>query len=437
MSSKPPSRRATIPEALEQFRAGRMVIVVDDENRENEGDCIFAASAVTPEMVNFLLHHARGMICVPMTRERTAALGLLPMVEVNTEHHRTNFTVTVDARDVSTGISAGDRMRTIRRLADPHAGPDDFLRPGHINPLVAREGGVLVRAGHTEAAVDLCRLAGMPPAGVLCEILNDDGTMARMPDLERFAEKHDLLIITIEELIAYRLEHEKLVRRVVTTRVPNVYGTWDMHLYENILTGEEHIVLAMGDPAAQESALVRVHSKCFTGDTLFSTRCDCGPQLFSAMERIAAEGHGVLVYLDQEGRGIGLRAKMHAYNLQDEGLDTVEANVQLGFKPDHREYGIGCQILADLGLRKLRLLTNNPKKIFGIHGFGLEVVGREPLEAGRNCNNEKYLRTKVEKMGHMMNLDVPPALHPGAAPMPPLEQAEQLPLTREPLDPNR
>lgn len=412
----------TVEEAVEEIRRGNMVIVVDDENRENEGDFIFAASAVTPDKVNFLLRHARGMICVPLTRQRQAELELYPMVQTNTENLRTNFTVTVDSAKVSTGISAMDRYQTIEALVSPETRPRDLLRPGHINPLVARDGGVLVRAGHTEAAVDLARMAGLPPVGVLCEILNEDGTMARMPDLVRVAVQHGVRILTIEQLIAYRQEHERLVRRVVTSRIPNAYGVWQMHLYENLLNGEEHVVLQMGDPAAQESALVRVHSRCFTGDVFMSQRCDCGPQLAAAMERIAAEGHGVIVYLNQEGRGIGLKAKMMAYNLQDEGLDTVEANVHLGFRPDHREYGIGCQILADLGLRKLRILTNNPRKIFGISGFGLEVVGREALQVGLHDHNEAYMRAKASKLGHLLDFFKQPAM---ATPkVSPIEQDE-------------
>jgi len=395
---------STVPEAVEEIRNGRMVIVLDDENRENEGDFIMAASHITPEKVNFLLKHARGMICVPMTRQRQAELELFPMVPVNTENLRTNFTVTVDAKGVSTGISARDRYLTIKALVERETRPSDLLRPGHINPLTARDGGVLVRAGHTEGAVDLCRLAGLPEVGVLCEILNEDGTMARLPDLRQVAAQHGVRMITIEQLIAWRQGNECLVRRVVTSMIPNPYGMWKLHLYENILNGDEHMVLEMGEPAKQESALVRVHSRCFTGDTLFSQRCDCGPQLYAAMERIAQEGHGAIVYMNQEGRGIGLRAKLMAYNLQDEGMDTVEANVHLGYKADHREYGIGCQILADLGLKKLRILTNNPRKIFGIHGFGLDVVGREPLEVGQHADNERYMRTKAEKMGHILGL---------------------------------
>ncbi len=380
-----------------------MVIVVDDENRENEGDFILSAAHITPGKVNFLLKHARGMICVPLTRQRAAALELLPMVITNTEHHRTNFTITVDARKVTTGISAAERNMTIRALVDEATTPGDLLRPGHINPLIARDGGVLVRAGHTEASIDLCRLAGQPPAGVLCEILNDDGTMARLPDLERVAAEHKIGIITIEDLIAYRKSTERLVNRVVSAKIPNPFGLWTLHLYENLINGEEHQVLVLGEPEKHESTLIRVHSKCFTGDTLLSQRCDCGPQLMAAMEKIAQEGHGVIIYMDQEGRGIGLRAKLMAYNLQDQGRDTVEANEALGFKADLREYGIGAQILAELGLKKIRILTNNPKKVVGIGGFGLEVVGRESLEVGKNEINQEYLRTKAAKMGHIFS----------------------------------
>lgn len=410
--TQPGPLHATVEQAIEDIRNGRMVIVVDDANRENEGDFVMAASHITPEKVNFLLRHARGMICVPMTRDRQTALDLLPMVQINTDPKGTNFTIMVDHKGVTTGISAHDRYLTIKALVDEETRSSDLLRPGHINPLGAREGGVLVRAGHTEAAVDLARLAGLPPVGVICEILNEDGSMARMPDLEKVAAAHNVRILTIEDLIAYRQSNERLVRRVVTSVIPNQFGTWKLHLYENLLNGDEHLVLEMGEPAKQESALVRVHSRCFTGDTLFSQRCDCGPQLYAAMERIAAEGHGAIVYLNQEGRGIGLRAKMMAYNLQDQGMDTVEANVHLGYKPDHREYGIGCQILADCGYHKLRILTNNPKKIFGIQGYGLEVVGREPLVVGQHQHNEKYMRTKAEKMGHMLDL-IPHGKHQG------------------------
>ena len=392
----------TIPEALEELRAGRILIVVDDENRENEGDFVMAAEHCRPEDVNFMAKHGRGLICVPTTSERLEELELHPMVPNNTSHLGTNFTVSVDAANGGTGISASDRALTVRLMAGPETRPRDLARPGHIFPLGARDGGVLVRAGHTEAVVDMLRLAHLSPVGVLCEILNDDGTMARLPELRQMADAHALKIVAIRDLIEWRSMHEKLVRRVVTTEIPNPYGLWKMHLYENLLNGEEHVVLEMGEPAKQDSALVRVHSKCFTGDTLMSYRCDCGPQLEAAMARIAEEGHGVIIYMDQEGRGIGLRAKMQAYNLQAQGRDTVQANTDLGFPADLREYGIGAQILKDLGLARLRIMTNNPKKIVGIKGFGLEIVDRVPLEAGRNKFNEGYLRTKAEKMGHLL-----------------------------------
>ncbi|MDK2971348.1 MAG: 3,4-dihydroxy 2-butanone 4-phosphate synthase / cyclohydrolase [Candidatus Sumerlaeota bacterium] len=395
---------ASIPEALQDLREGRMLIVIDDEDRENEGDFVLAAEHTTPEAINFMARYGRGLICVAAPVERLEELELQPMVRDNTSHLTTNFTVSVDARTVTTGISAADRSATCRVFVDPNARPSDLLRPGHIFPLGAREGGVLVRAGHTEAVVDLCRLAGRSPVGVICEILNDDGTMARLPDLRGIAREHGLNIVSIRDLIAWRTRNEHLVRRVVTTRIPNPWGVWDMHLYENVLNGEEHTVLVLGEPEKQDAALIRVHSKCFTGDTLLSLRCDCGPQLHAAMERIAKEGHGVIIYMDQEGRGIGLRAKLQAYNLQSQGRDTVEANLDLGFKPDLREYGIGAQILRDLGLKRIRIMTNNPKKIVGIQGFDLQVVDRVPLEAGAQAYNADYLRTKAEKMGHLFSV---------------------------------
>ncbi len=392
----------TTEEAIEELRSGRILVVIDDDQRENEGDVVMAAQFCTAESINFMARHARGLICVPTTSERLEELDLQPMVMDNTSHLSTNFTVSVDAANGGTGISAADRAETVRVLADPKAAPRDLARPGHIFPLGAADGGVLVRAGHTEAVVDLLRLAKLSPVGVLCEILNDDGTMARLPDLKVFAQTHGLKIASIRDLIEYRTEKESLVRRVVTTRIPNPYGLWDMHLYENLLNGEEIVVLEMGEPAKQDSALVRVHSKCFTGDTLMSFRCDCGPQLQVAMARIAEEGHGLIVYMDQEGRGIGLRAKMMAYNLQSQGRDTVEANVELGFKSDLREYGIGAQIMRDRGLRRIRIMTNNPKKVVGIKGFGLEIVDRVSLEAGHHEMNDAYLRTKADKMGHLL-----------------------------------
>lgn len=397
------SRIAKVEDAITAIRAGKIIIVVDDESRENEGDFIMAAAHATPESVNFMAKHGRGLICVPTTPARLRELELDAMVRHNTAPHGTNFTISVDALGVATGISASDRALTIRKFVEDSTRPQDLLRPGHIFPLEAKDGGVLVRAGHTEATVDLARLAGLPPVGVLCEILNDDGTMARVPELQQVAETHDLLILTIADLIEYRTRTEKLVRRIVSTEIPNPFGTWTLHLYENSLSGEEIVALVLGQPETRESALIRVHSKCFTGDTLLSQRCDCGPQLMTAMERIAEEGHGVILYMDHEGRGIGLRAKLMAYNLQRQGMDTVEANKALGYGADLREYGIGVQILSDLGLRRIRIMSNNPKKIVGIGGFGIEVVGRVPLVAGHSEVNDAYLRAKAAKMGHLLD----------------------------------
>ncbi|MDX1971432.1 MAG: bifunctional 3,4-dihydroxy-2-butanone-4-phosphate synthase/GTP cyclohydrolase II [Candidatus Sumerlaeia bacterium] len=400
---------APVETALQFLREGKMVIIIDDEQRENEGDFAFAADFVTPEKINFLAKFARGLICIAAPRERIEELELQPMVMNNTSHMTTNFTVSVDIKNGGTGISAKDRSDTCRVFVDPNARPTDLARPGHIFPLGARDGGVLVRAGHTEAVVDLCKLAGLSPVGVICEILNDDGTMARLADLKLIAREHNMPIVAIRDLIAYRTQHEQLVKRVVTTKIPNQFGLWNMHLYENLLNNEETIVLEMGEPAKQPSALVRVHSKCFTGDTFHSFRCDCGPQLDAAMARIAEEGHGVIVYMDQEGRGIGLRAKMQAYNLQDNGRDTVDANIELGYPADLREYGIGAQILRDLGLKRIRVMTNNPKKIIGIKGFGLEVEERVALTIPPNPWNEQYMRTKEERMGHDYSLPKEPA----------------------------
>ncbi len=398
---QPGQEIVSIEQAIERIRTGRMVIVVDDESRENEGDFIFAARFTAPTAINFLLKHARGLICVPTTTERLDELQLDRMVPANTAKHQTNFTVSVDHCDTSTGISAADRALTIQALSNSQTRPEDLLRPGHIFPLGAAEGGVLVRAGHTEAAVDLARLAGVEPVAVLCEILNEDGTMARMNHLRELARQLRIPIITIQDLIAYRTRREKLVRRALTTQMPNAFGEWTLHLYETLINRDEHLALVMGEPEKQESALVRVHSKCLTGDTLGSLRCDCGAQLDNAMQLIAREGHGVILYMDQEGRGIGLRNKLKAYVLQDQGKDTVEANEALGFKADLREYGIGAQILADLGLQRIRIMTNNPRKIVGIQGFGLEVVGRVPLEVGRHQHNVEYLRAKARKLGHV------------------------------------
>ncbi len=393
---------ASIPEALQDFRKGRLVIVVDDPGRENEGDLVLAAEKVTPAAVNFMAKHARGLICVPMLGERLDRLNLAPMVE-NGAPREAAFTVSVDARrGVTTGISAHDRARTVKALIDPRTRPADLSRPGHVFPLRYKEGGVLVRSGHTEAAVDLARLSGLEPAAVICEIMNEDGTMARLPRLAAFARKHRLKVVTIQDLISYRQKHEKLVRRVVNVRLPTRHGQFQLHLYEDIPTGEHHVALVKGDVAGQKNVPVRVHSSCFTGDVLHSLRCDCGEQLGAALDQIDRAGRGVLLYMHQEGRGIGLVNKLHAYVLQESGLDTVQANKKLGFPADLREYGIGAQILVDLGLSTVQLLTNNPKKIVGIEGYGLKVVKRVPLEVPPNPQNRRYLETKRRKLGHLL-----------------------------------
>ncbi len=402
------SRIIGVKEALEEFRMGKMVIMVDDEDRENEGDFVIPAELASPEIINFMIKKGGGLVCVATTTERLRELALEPMVGDNTSREGTNFAVAVDAHEgTTTGISAHDRARTVQVFTDDGATPDDLIKPGHVFPLGARPGGVLQRAGHTEGAVDLTRMAGFKPAAVICEILNDDGTVARLPDLIECAKLHDLKIITIRDIIAYRLRTEHLVKCVVTTKLPNMYGLWDLYLYEQSITGELHVAIVMGDPEtfqhSEEGILVRVHSQCFTGDTLGSLRCDCGPQLHKAMEMIGREGRGVVLYLGQEGRGIGLKHKILAYKLQDHGRDTVEANEELGFKADLREYGTGAQILVDLGLKKIRLLTNNPRKIIGIAGYGLEVVKREPLVVGTHAFNIEYIRTKKEKMGHIID----------------------------------
>ncbi len=397
---------ATIPEAIEDIRQGKFVILVDDENRENEGDLCIAAEKVTPDSVNFMAKHARGLICLAIIGKRLDELGLPLMARENTSPHGTAFTVSVDAKyNVTTGISAHDRATTIRAIVDPNTKPDDLVYPGHMFPLRARDGGVLVRAGHTEAAVDLCRLAGLYPAGVICEIMNEDGSMARMPQLEQMASQFDIKVISVADLIAYRRRHEKLVRKVAEARLPTRYGEFRVMAYRSEIDPDEHLALVKGEIDGEEPILVRVHSQCTTGDVFGSLRCDCGQQLDLAMKAIAAEGRGVFLYMRQEGRGIGLHNKVKAYALQDEGLDTVEANERLGFPPDLRDYGIGAQILADLGVRKMRLLTNNPKKVIGLAGYGLEIVETVPIVATPNPENFHYLETKQKKLGHVLNLD--------------------------------
>ncbi len=393
----------SVERALTDLRKGRVVIVVDDEARENEGDFIAAAETCTAETINFMLHEGRGMLCAPITEGRAAELELDMMVPVNTALHGTPFTVLVDYRKgTTTGISAADRAATVRALADSSAGASDFARPGHVAPLRSVEEGVLRRAGHTEAVVDLVRLAGMYPAGVLCEILNEDGTMARMPQLLEIAARHDLAIVTIADLIRYRIVREKLVKKVVEVDLPTDYGHFRLHLYHNLVDGKEHVALVKGDITDGEPVLVRVHSECFTGDTLGSQRCDCQDQLHAAMMHVEQEGRGVVLYMRQEGRGIGLTNKLLAYALQDQGKDTVEANEALGFKADLRDYGIGAQILVDLGIRQMRLMTNNPKKVVGLESYGLEIVERVPIDVGANENNARYLETKRSKLGHLL-----------------------------------
>jgi 3,4-dihydroxy 2-butanone 4-phosphate synthase/GTP cyclohydrolase II len=397
---------ASIAEAVEDIRAGKMLIVVDDEDRENEGDLVVAAERVTPDAINFLAKHARGLICVPMTAERLDELGLGPMVAANTAKMGTPFTVSVDAvANTTTGISAFDRAQTVRALIDPKTKPEGLARPGHIFPLRAAEGGVLRRAGHTEAVVDLMRLAGMYEAGVLCEIMDEDGQMARLPQLVRTAEQFNLRIVTISDLIEYRRKTEKLVRAVARTKLPTHVGEFDLILYESIPDLEHHVALVKGDVASGGSVLVRVHSQCLTGDVFHSLRCDCGEQMEKALEMIQKEGCGVFLYMRQEGRGIGLANKLKAYELQDQGADTVEANVQLGFPADLRDYGIGAQILADLGLREIRLLTNNPRKVVGLEAYGLKITERVPIEVGVHAVNRHYLATKRDKLGHILGLD--------------------------------
>ena len=381
-----------------------MVIVVDDEDRENEGDLTIAAEKVTPDAINFMARHGRGLICMSMTAERLDQLEIPLMVNQNTTRFNTAFCVSIEAKQhVSTGISAADRAATVHAALDPKTKPSDLARPGHMFPLRARDGGVLVRAGQTEAAVDLARIAGLSPAGVICEVMNEDGTMARVPELTKFARKHRLLIITIADLIQYRMRTERLVKRVATASLPTAHGAFRIYAYENQLDNETHVALVRGDIGAGEDVLVRVHSKCLTGDVFHSARCDCGPQLETALARIAEEGRGVLLYLNQEGRGIGLANKIRAYELQDTGLDTVEANERLGFKADQRDYGIGAQILSDLGVKTMRLLTNNPRKFVGLQGYGLSISDAVPLEIPASDFTRRYLKTKKDKLGHRLS----------------------------------
>lgn len=395
-----------IEDAIEDIRNGKVVIVVDDEDRENEGDFVTAARNASPEVINFMATHGRGLICAPLTEERCDQLGLELMVRDNTALHETPFTVSVDVkgRGTTTGISASDRSQTMMALIDPDCTPGDLLRPGHIFPLKARRGGVLRRTGHTEAAVDLARLAGFEPAGCIVEILNEDGTMARLPQLQVIAERFGLKLISIEDLVAYRMRTERIVERQVDVQLPTSHGDFQLHAYRQTTTGEEHLALVKGSWDPKEPVLVRVHSSCVTGDIFGSCRCDCGPQLHKAMEMIEQEGRGVIVYMQQEGRGIGLLNKLKAYKLQEQGADTVEANLMLGFEMDARDYGVGAQILHDLGVRKMRLLTNNPRKRTGLVGYGLEIVENVPIEIPSNPHNARYLSTKKEKLGHDLKL---------------------------------
>jgi 3,4-dihydroxy 2-butanone 4-phosphate synthase/GTP cyclohydrolase II len=396
----------SISEAIEDIKAGKFIIIVDDESRENEGDLAMAAEKVTPEAINFMAKHGRGLVCLPITGQRLDELGIPLMVTNNTSRHCTAFTVSIEAKDrVTTGISAFDRAQTIKTVLDPNTKPSDIAQPGHIFPIRAKEGGVLVRAGHSEAIVDLARLAELYPAGVICEVMDEDGTMARLPQLEAMASKFDLKMITIVDLIAYRLCHEKLVQRVTEARLPTKYGEFTAVAYRSAVDAAEHIALVKGDISSDEPVLVRVHSECLTGDVFGSLRCDCGVQIEMALQSIAKEDRGVFLYMRQEGRGIGFHNKLRAYALQDQGMDTVEANMALGFAPDLRDYGVGAQILADLGLHNVRLLTNNPKKVIGLESYGIKIVETVPLIAPATPYNIHYLETKQKKLGHILNLE--------------------------------